>query len=237
MSIGKNRGAAWLLPAAVLLTILCMVSAPAPAPARDVLLAWEKLDGAAAGYKVYWGQSSRAYDFSADAGTRTEFIIRGLQDGITYYFATTAYDSSNNESEFSREAVIAPSTAPSGISGAGGNCFIATAAYGSNLAPEIEALRGFRDEYLMTNPAGRLLVNAYYSISPPLADFIRDSNFLKAMTRWILSPLVYAINHPLTALLLIALTAAGSLACGRMAGAVCGRRASESGNPGDPQKG
>ncbi len=235
MRFETKPGVARLLPAILLLSWMALY--PAHAAAKDVLLAWEKLDASAAGYKVYWGRSSRAYEYSADAGAGTEFIIRGLQDGITYYFATTAYDSNNNESEFSSEAVLASSTAPSSPSAEGGNCFIATAAYGSNLAPEVRALRTFRDEHLMTSAPGRLLVNAYYSISPPIANFIKDSIFLRALTRWFLSPLVYAINHPLTALLLLALTAAGSLACGRMAGSVCRRPASRAGTPGDQQKG
>lgn len=217
MDLGKTPGAVWLLQLTAWLIICLIVSAPAPVLAKDVLIAWEGQNEIAAGYKVYWGQSSRAYDSSADAGSRTEYIVRGLQDGITYYFATTAYDSNHNESEFSKEAVVVSSTAPSGFSGPAGRCFIATAAYGSSLAPEVQTLRDFRDAHLMTNPPGRLLVNAYYSISPPIADLIRESNFLKALTRWVLSPLVYAIKNPLTALLLMALTAAGSLLSGRIA--------------------
>ncbi len=217
MDLGKIPGAVRLLPLTAWLIACLMVLTPVPAVAKDVLIAWEALDGIAAGYKVYWGHSSRAYDFSADAGSRTEYIVRGLQDGITYYFATTAYDSNYNESEFSREAVLPSSMAPSGYSSPGGSCFIATAAYGSSLAPEVRTLRDFRDAYLMTNPAGRLLVNVYYSISPPIADLIRESNFLKALTRWILSPLVYSVKNPLTALLLMTLTAAGALLSGRLA--------------------
>jgi hypothetical protein len=69
-------------------------------------------------------------------------------------------------------------------------CFIATAAYGTPLAEEIEVLRQFRDEYLLTNPLGRLFVSVYYRSSPPLADFIDDHPALKPMVRTGLSPVV-----------------------------------------------
>jgi len=72
----------------------------------------------------------------------------------------------------------------------GGGCFIATAAYGTPLAEEIEVLRQFRDEYLLTNPPGRLFVSVYYRSSPPLADFIDDHPALKPMVRAGLSPTV-----------------------------------------------
>ena len=71
-----------------------------------------------------------------------------------------------------------------------GACFIATAAYGTPLAEEIEVLRQFRDEYLLTNPPGRLFVSVYYRSSPPLADFIDDHPALKPMVRTGLSPAV-----------------------------------------------
>lgn len=51
-------------------------------------------------------------------------------------------------------------------------CFIATAAYGAADAPEVEALRRFRDRRLLTNRPGAVLVRAYYRLSPPFARLI-----------------------------------------------------------------
>jgi len=72
----------------------------------------------------------------------------------------------------------------------GGWCFIATAAYGTPMAEEIEILRQFRDEYLLTNPLGQALVDLYYSISPPIAEFINEHPSLKPIVRAGLLPAV-----------------------------------------------
>jgi alpha-tubulin suppressor-like RCC1 family protein len=72
----------------------------------------------------------------------------------------------------------------------GSGCFIATAAYGSPMAGEIETLRRFRDEYLLTNPLGQGLVNIYYRVSPPIAEFITEHPGLKSMVRVGLAPVV-----------------------------------------------
>ncbi len=69
-------------------------------------------------------------------------------------------------------------------------CFVATAAYGSPMADEIWALRRFRDRYLMTNPAGRAFVDAYYSVGPYAAELIAEHPWLRTTTRALLTPLV-----------------------------------------------
>ncbi len=84
------------------------------------------------------------------------------------------------------------------------NCFIATAAYGSFLDPRVGVLRHFRDRYLLTNAAGRAFVAFYYRHSPPAADFIRRHDGLRAVTRWLLTPVVCAIQYPSVLISLIA---------------------------------
>ena len=69
-------------------------------------------------------------------------------------------------------------------------CFIATAAYGIPMAEEVEILREFRDEYLLTNPLGQALVDFYYKVSPPMAEFITEHPSLKAIVRAGLVPAV-----------------------------------------------
>jgi len=72
----------------------------------------------------------------------------------------------------------------------GGGCFIATAAYGTPMAEEIQILREFRDEYLLTNPLGQALVDFYYRVSPPIAEFITEHPSLKPIVRLGLLPAV-----------------------------------------------
>jgi hypothetical protein len=67
-------------------------------------------------------------------------------------------------------------------------CFIATAAYGSPTAPEVRAFRRFRDAWLLTNPAGRAFVSAYYRVSPPLAAFIGKRPAMRFAARFFLVP-------------------------------------------------
>jgi len=93
----------------------------------------------------------------------------------------------------------------SGSSPGNRNCFIATAAYGSWLDPHVTALRVFRDNYLITNRAGRWLVDFYYRTSPPLAAFIARHETLRSVTRGLLAPIVYTVEYPLIALLLVSL--------------------------------
>jgi hypothetical protein len=74
--------------------------------------------------------------------------------------------------------------------GAGGPCFIATAAYGTPAADQVEALRTFRDTHLLTNAAGTALMRAYYRYSPAVASVVASNSVLRALTRAALTVMV-----------------------------------------------
>jgi len=74
-------------------------------------------------------------------------------------------------------------------------CFIATAAYGTPLAEEVGVLRQFRDEVLLHSGLGSQLVNVYYEVSPPLADFISEHQPLRTLVRELLvEPVTWVVE-------------------------------------------
>ena len=70
------------------------------------------------------------------------------------------------------------------------SCFIATAAWGTPLAEEVEVLSRLRDEHLLTNELGQRLVAFYYRHSPALTEFISEREGVRRVVRIALWPLV-----------------------------------------------
>ncbi len=73
-------------------------------------------------------------------------------------------------------------------------CFIATAAFGTELEGKIEVLRSFRDEVLLNSSAGRAFVSAYYEYSPPVASAIAARGWLRNVACVLLLPLVGLVS-------------------------------------------
>ena len=75
------------------------------------------------------------------------------------------------------------------------DCFIATAAYGTPFAKDIDILRMWRDNKLQSSFLGRKFVKIYYSfLGPFLARIISKSVILKYITRQLLKPVVYIVG-------------------------------------------
>jgi hypothetical protein len=64
-----------------------------------------------------------------------------------------------------------------------GGCFIATACYGTDTAPDVLTLRTFRDSVLLSSKTGRAFVKIYYLLSPPIAKIIASHNLLRSLVR------------------------------------------------------
>ena len=79
----------------------------------------------------------------------------------------------------------------------GGGCLIATAAYGSEMSPQVQLLREIRDNQLMNTESGSAFMstfnNVYYSFSPTIADMQRDSPILKEIVKVGLTPMLSSL--------------------------------------------
>ncbi|KPJ76557.1 MAG: hypothetical protein AMJ54_11100 [Deltaproteobacteria bacterium SG8_13] len=75
-----------------------------PAVAAEVAVAWDpNREEDLAGYRIYWGTQSRVYPYSADVGDQTSYTVPNLSEGQIYFFAVTAYDVTQQESDYSAE--------------------------------------------------------------------------------------------------------------------------------------
>ena len=80
-------------------------------------------------------------------------------------------------------------------------CFIATAAFGSPESTSVRILRDFRDKYLLPYRTGQRFVDLYYTVSPPMAEFIEDHPPASFIVRIALLPAVaIAFLFPTTTL-------------------------------------
>ena len=80
----------------------------------------------------------------------------------------------------------------------GGGCLIATATYGSELAPQVQQLREIRDNALLQTESGSTFMTGfnqfYYSFSPTIADWERESPVFKETVKLAITPLLTSLS-------------------------------------------
>jgi hypothetical protein len=125
------------------------------------------------------------------AGGLQTFTLEGLIPETTYFVGIRAVDNCQNKSPLIATEVLTPER-PLGEVDA---CFIATAAYGSSMAADVEQLRRFRDTTLAKTVFGELAVEAYYTFGPALAGLIGESEVLRQTARSLLEPIVSRVRE------------------------------------------
>jgi len=128
--------------------------------------------------------------------TEHQLKLTGLDSQKIYYFEVMAETkdgsldrNSNDENLFILPGSTPPPEPPppgpppsEPPSPGKGPCFIATAAYGSELAPQVHFLREFRDDVVLNSRFRRIFeesLNIYYKSSPPIADLMRQNKLFK----------------------------------------------------------
>jgi hypothetical protein len=80
---------------------------PGSGYSAQVTIAWDaNSESEVVGYKLHYGTSAGQYNFLSDAGNQTTCTLSGLQAGVGYFFAATAYDTNGNQSSYSQEVTF-----------------------------------------------------------------------------------------------------------------------------------
>ena len=80
----------------------------------------------------------------------------------------------------------------------GGGCLIATAAFGSEMSPQVQQLREIRDNIVMQTSSGKSFMTGfnqiYYSFSPQIADYERENPIFKEAVKVTLTPMLTSFS-------------------------------------------
>jgi len=117
-----------------------------------------------------------------NTGQETEFALIVVEDTIVKNPVTEDIAQEKAVEESSEE---------------GGGCLIATAAYGSELAPQVQQLRELRDNQLLQTESGTAFMNTfndiYYSFSPTIADMERENSMFKEAVKLAITPMISSL--------------------------------------------
>ncbi len=136
----------------------------------------------------------------ADSENLGGSFIDGIDNDIKYCFRMASQDNTKHI-QYLTPTTVCPATTPlcddvcmmpSEVVGilSDKKCFIATAAYGSDMDQHVQMLRKFRNEYMAPFWLGRKLIKTYYKLSPPFARWISDKENMKSIARGALWPIM-----------------------------------------------
>jgi hypothetical protein len=140
--------------------------------------------------------STSELDVSGDSLSGS--YISGLDNNARYCFKMASKDTAGNIDKFTPASVCTSDPcdnvcmSPSEVVGilSDKSCFIATAAFGSDMDQHVQMLRNFRNQFMVPFWIGRKMVKAYYTISPSIAHWIAKHETARTAVRGMLWPIL-----------------------------------------------
>jgi len=133
----------------------------------------------------------RGFFYSVLAGAMPEYFNEAIADFDRCLELDPNYEKAINLKERSEQEQSVKQNSKK----SDGGCFIATAACGSELSPEVLILRSFRDNKLQKNILGKLSIRFYYFVSPLLASYIEKNQTLRrSIRKFLIKPLTRRLS-------------------------------------------
>jgi hypothetical protein len=126
----------------------------------------------------------------AQPGATASVVLKGLKPSTSYVVGVRVRGGCVDEGPLKMATFTTKVLMFTQLSG----CFVATAAYGSPMAPEVAALRRMRDRLRARSPLASAAVSVYERASPPMASVLRESASSRALIRQALSPLLTVLD-------------------------------------------
>jgi hypothetical protein len=162
------------------------------------------LVGTASGYEIRYLADKPLTDDNFDAGIpalttitpgqpgQLESVqLMGLLPETEYTVGVRAYDDCHNTGPIT----FVQFTTADRQAGEVDACFVATAAYGSLMANDVELLRHVRDSALRQSVIGELAVETYYTFGPAVAGVVGESDVLRQTARTVLAPIIRYVRR------------------------------------------
>jgi hypothetical protein len=128
---------------------------------------------------------------TAAPGAEQRLFLPPLHPETEYWVGIRSADDCFNRSGIGYVSFVTPQALGLEVDA----CFVATAAWGSLLEGHVATLRGFRDRVLRRQVLGEVFIAAYYTFGPALAEVVRPSAELRALSRAGLAPFVEIVTE------------------------------------------
>ena len=131
--------------------------------------------------------------FTIDIDSENQKLYASIVNNGVIFIVDLNEDPNYQEILVQSEETIAESESPGG-----GGCLIATASYGTELAPQVQFLREIRDNTVMSTESGAAFMTGfnqlYYSFSPTIADLEREHPLFQETVRVIITPMISTLS-------------------------------------------